>query len=68
MQNILSELLETIGCYPEKIPDLHPVSEFQMDSYILKIWISVSASILESNLVYVCTLKHKDLSKCKING
>ena len=42
MQNILSELLETNGYYPEGfIPDLHPDSEFQMD--VLKIWISIWA-------------------------
>ena len=44
MQNRLSELLETIGYYPEGfILDLHPDSEFQTD--VLKIWISVSALV-----------------------
>ena len=44
MQNILSELLETNGYYPEGfIPDLHPDSEFQTD--ILKLWKSVSALV-----------------------
>ena len=42
MQNILSELLETIGYYPEGLW-ICIASKFQMD--ILKVWISVSASI-----------------------
>ena len=44
MQNVLSELLETNGYYPEGfILDLHPDSGFQTD--ILKFQISVLALV-----------------------
>ena len=63
MQNILSELFETIGYYPaQRIPDLNPDSEFQdtwyRGPYLRAIWYMFVTPFVQLDPQIV---KHKDL-------